>query len=84
MIFLNEVPPPLPPPFQEFGQRRRAGLAPGMGISYRDYFALCRGEKIVSTQPILVLLGAHSLSVATLVVVSDGVGIWAALRFAYH
>ncbi len=37
----------------------------------------------MDTQPILVSLGAHSLSVATLVVVShEGVDIWVALRFS--
>ncbi len=36
------------------------------------------------TQPILVSLGANSLSVATPVVVSDWVDIWVALRFSYH
>ncbi len=40
--------------------------------------------RIITTQPILVLLGAHSLSVATLVAVSDEVDIWVALRFSYH
>ncbi len=39
---------------------------------------------IVTAQPILVSLGPRSLSVATLVVVSDGVDIWVALRFSYH
>ncbi len=33
-----------------------------------------------NTQPILVSLGAHSLSVATPVVVSDGVDVWVALQ----
>ncbi len=37
-----------------------------------------------SSQPILVSLGAHSLSVATLVAVSVGVDIWVDLRFLYH
>ena len=34
----------------------------------------------------LVSLWAHSLSVATLVVVSDGEGVdvWVVLRFSYH
>ncbi len=36
------------------------------------------------SQPILVSLVAHSLSVATLVAVSDGVDIWVTLRFSYH
>ena len=39
----------------------------------------------MTTQPIFVSLGAHSLSVATLVVViAMGVDIWVALRFSYH
>ncbi len=33
-----------------------------------------------SAQPVLVSLGAHSLSVTTLVVVSDRVDIWVALK----
>ncbi len=37
-----------------------------------------------TAQPILVSLGARSLSVATLVVVSDVVDFWVALRFPYH
>ncbi len=39
---------------------------------------------LVVTQPIWVSLWAHSLSVATLVVVSDGIDVWVALRFLYH
>ena len=40
------------------------------------------GTRFIGTRPILVSLWAHSLSVATLVVlVSDGVDVWVALRF---
>ncbi len=44
------------------------------------------GEKVKEgrAQPIFVSLCAHSLSVATLVVVSDGVDIWVATRFLHH
>ena len=68
---------------------------PGKEIFYCDSGALepfLSGKKkklrtLMKTklsQPILVSLGAHTLSVAALVVVSDGVDIWVALRFSYH